>query len=185
MCSSDLASAAYNKIKITWSAVKGADGYEVYQYNSGTKKYSRVATVTKTSYTRTGLKTGTKYTYKVRAYKNADKEKLYSSYSKAASAKPALSKAAGVKAKNSKGKKAAVSWKKVSGASGYEVYRSTKKKAGFKKITTIKKNGTVKYTNKKLKKGKTYYYKIKAYRTVNSKKVYASFSNTAKVKIKK
>ncbi len=179
------ASAACNKIKITWSAVKGADGYEVYQYNSGTKKYSRVATVTKTSYTRTGLKTGTKYTYKVRAYKNADKEKLYSSYSKAASAKPALSKAAGVKAKNSKGKKAAVSWKKVSGASGYEVYRSTKKKAGFKKITTIKKNGTVKYTNKKLKKGKTYYYKIKAYRTVNGKKVYASFSNTAKVKIKK
>lgn len=46
-----------------------------------------------------------------------------------------------------------ISWKKVKGASGYEVYRSTKKNGKYKKIKTIKKAGTVRFTDKKLKKG--------------------------------
>ena len=179
------ASAAYNKIKLTWSAVSGANGYEVYQYNSSDKRYQRAATVTGTSYTWKSLKTGQSYKYKVRAYKTVNREKLYGAFSKAVSAKPALSKASGVKAANTKSKATLVSWKKVSGASGYLVYRSTKKNAGFKKVAASKKNKTVKYTDRKLKKGKTYYYKIRAYRTVNGKNVYAPYSNTVKVKIRK
>lgn len=179
------ASAAYNKIKLTWAAVSGANGYEVCQYNSSTKQYSRVASATGTSYTRGSLKTGQKYTFKIRAYKTVNGEKIYGSYSKAVSAKPTLSSAAGVKAKNSKKGTVLVSWKKVSGASGYEVYRSTKKSSGFKKVAAVKKGSTVKYTDKKLKKGRTYYYKVKAYRTVSGKKVPASYSKTVKVKIKK
>lgn len=179
------ASAAYNKIKLTWSAVSGANGYEVYQYNSSTKRYSSVATVTGISCTRGSLNTGQKYIFKIRAYQTVNGEKVYGDYSKMVSAKPVLSKAIGVKARNTKKRTALVSWKKVSGASGYEVYRSTKKSSGFKKVATVKKGSTVKYTNKKLKKGRTYYYKVKAYRTVSGKKVSASYSKTVKVKIKK
>ncbi len=178
-------SAAYDKITITWSAVEEATSYEIYQYNSSTKEYDSIASITGISYTQKNLKTGGTYTYKVRAYRTADGEKIYSPDSKTVSAKPALSKAAGVKAKNAKRKTATVSWKKVSGASGYEVYRSTKKTAGFKKVTTIKKNSTVKYADGKLKKGKTYYYKVRAYRTVDGRKVYAAYSSAAKVKIGK
>ncbi|MEI3502277.1 MAG: fibronectin type III domain-containing protein [Anaerovoracaceae bacterium] len=79
-------------------------------------------------------------------------------------------------------KSAAVSWKKVSGANGYVVYRSTKSKSGFKAVKTITKGSTVKYTNKSLKKGKTYYYKVRAYRTVNKKRVYSSYTKALKVK---
>lgn len=91
----------------------------------------------------------------------------------------------GVKVKNVKKLKAVVSWKKVSKASGYEVYRANKKKGKFKKIATIKKGSIVKYTNKKLKKKKSYFFKIRAYRVSGKKKVYGKYSSTVKVTIKK
>ncbi len=86
-----------------------------------------------------------------------------------------------LKVKNSKGKKTALKWKKVSGAK-YQVFRSTKKKAKFKKIATVKKN---KYTDK-LKKFKTYYYKVRAFKKVDDNKYYGKFSKVLKVvKLKK
>lgn len=78
-----------------------------------------------------------------------------------------------------------LSWKKQKNATGYEIYRSTKKKGKYKKIATIKKVSKATYTNKKLKKGKTYYYKVRAYKTQSGKKVYGTFSTIKKVKIKK
>ena len=79
---------------------------------------------------------------------------------------------------------AVISWKKVKGASGYEVYRSTKKNGKYKKIKTIKKAGTVRFTDKKLKKGFAYYYKVRAYRKTAVAKVYGNDSAAKKVKIK-
>ena len=78
-----------------------------------------------------------------------------------------------------------ISWKKQKNASGYEVYRSTKKNKSFKKITTLKKAGKVIYVNKKLKKGKTYYFKMRVYYILNRKMEYGNWSVTKKVKIKK
>ena len=89
-----------------------------------------------------------------------------------------------VKAKNLKGKKAQVSWKKVDGASGYTVYRAAGK-GSYKAVKTVKSGKTVKFTNKSLKKGTTYKYKVKAHRTVKGKKIYGSYSSAASVKIKK
>jgi len=89
------------------------------------------------------------------------------------------------KAVNVKTRSAKLTWKKVSGATGYMVYRSTKKISGFKRVATVKKASTVKYVNKKLKKGKTYYYKIRAYRTVNGKTLYSKYTTVRKVKISK
>ncbi len=67
-----------------------------------------------------------------------------------------------------------ISWSKVSGAKGYVLYR---KDSGskFKTIAAVKNTS---YTNKKLKSNVKYYYKVKAYKTNKSKKVYGKFSNT-------
>lgn len=60
---------------LTWKKIAGATGYRVYVYNTSTKKYTKVTTLsgnTKTSCKVTGLKAGTSYKYKVRAYRKAD-----------------------------------------------------------------------------------------------------------------
>lgn len=89
------------------------------------------------------------------------------------------------KVKNTSKRTATVTWKYDSSVDGYQVYRSTKKAKGFKKIKTLKSGYYSSFQNKKLKKGKTYYYKIRAYKTVNGKKYYSEFSKVKSIKIKK
>jgi len=82
-------------------------------------------------------------------------------------------------------KNVSIKWKKVSRATGYEIYRAQGKNGKYKKITTIKKAGTVKFTDKKgLQKGKTYCYKIRAYKKAKGKTYYSAFSAVKTVKIK-
>ena len=87
-------------------------------------------------------------------------------------------------AKKQSAKSVRLIWKKVKGCTGYEVYMSKKKNSGYKKIATLKKAKKVTYTKKKLKKKKTYYFKVRTYKTVNGKKYYSTFSNVKKVKMK-
>lgn len=75
-----------------------------------------------------------------------------------------------------------VTWKKVSGASGYVVYMSTTKSKGYSKVATTTKAS---YTTSKVKKNKTYYFKVKAYKTVDGKKVYSSYSKAVSGKTSK
>ncbi|MCB6993006.1 fibronectin type III domain-containing protein [bacterium 210820-DFI.6.37] len=62
-----------------------------------------------------------------------------------------------------------VSWKKVKNAKGYQIYRSTSKNGKYSKVKTIKSGKTVSWTNKSLKAGKKYYYKVRAYKTYKKK----------------
>ena len=91
----------------------------------------------------------------------------------------------GIKVKNASGKKLNVQWKKVSGASGYELQYATKSnfKRGVSKKGISSKKTSATYT--KLKKGKTYYVRMRAYVKVNGKKVYGSWSSKKSIKIKK
>lgn len=77
---------------------------------------------------------------------------------------------------------AKITWKKTSDVVGYKVYRSTKKNKGYKLIKTIGKASTTSYTDKKAKKNKVYYYRVKAYRKVGSQQVLGSYSPTAVLK---
>lgn len=86
--------------------------------------------------------------------------------------------------KSQKAKTITVKWKKDVGANGYEIYMSTSKTKGYSKIKTITKNSTISYTATKLKTGQTYYFKVKAYKTVNNGKVYGSYSDIKSVKSK-
>ncbi len=88
--------------------------------------------------------------------------------------------------KSSSGKRSIkVSWTTSSNVSGikYQVYKSTKKTSGFKKaITTSKKY----YTNTSgLKKGTTYYYKVRGYKYLNGKYYYSPWSDVTYKKVTK
>ncbi len=103
--------------------------------------------------------------------------------SKSKSKKPKKTSISKIKAQK-KGFK--VTWKKVSNAKGYQVKYSTSKKFTKKtsKTATVKKATTTSKTVKDLKKKKTYYVKVRSYKTVNGKKVYSDWSNVKKVKTK-
>jgi uncharacterized protein YjdB len=79
------------------------------------------------------------------------------------------------------GKKVTVKWKKISDAAGYVVYMKTG--AGkFKKVKTINRGKTVKYV-KKLVNGKTYKFKIRAYKLDDGDKLFGKYSNIKTIKM--
>jgi hypothetical protein len=81
-----------------------------------------------------------------------------------------------------KDKTSTVKWKKVTDATSYEIYRATSKNGEYSKITTVSSSKTS-YKNTKLKKGKTYYYKVRAIRKINGITIYSSYSAVKSVKI--
>lgn len=88
--------------------------------------------------------------------------------------------------KLSKGKKKfTITWAKVSGVKGYQIqYSSDKKFKKNNKSVTVTKQKTTKATVKKLKSKKKYYVRVRTYKTVNSKKIYSSWSKVKSVKTK-
>ncbi len=77
-----------------------------------------------------------------------------------------------------------LSWTALqSNVTGYRVYRKTKG-GKYAKVKTITKASTASWTNKGLKKGKTYYYKVRAYKSITSGELWGTSSNTAKAKVK-
>lgn len=170
-------------INLTWSKATGVTGYSVYSFNYKKNKWEYVGTTSKTSYTIKKLKAGTTYRYRVRAYKTVDGTQYFGSY--ATSVKTATKTSTPKISKiTSKSKKATIKWNKVSGASGYEIYMATSKNGKYSKIKTINKSSTVNYTKSSLKKNKTYYFKIRTYKTVDGKKIYSSYSSVKSIKIK-
>ncbi len=88
--------------------------------------------------------------------------------------------------KNIKGKKVVLKLKKkVQNASGYEIRYSTKKNMKSYKKIMMKANSKLTKNISKLKKGKTYYFKVRAYKKVNETTYYSKWSSQKKVKIKK
>ena len=179
-------SNSYNSIKLTWNkAINGANGYAVYRSTSKDGKYTLRKTITSKNtieFTDTGLDTNTTYYYKVRAYRMIADKKKYGSYSEIVCAKPVLSKT--TITVSSKSKKATIKWNKVLGASGYKVYSATSSDGTYSLKKTITSINTLSYTNTNLVSGKTYYYKVRAYRNVNGKVVYGPYSAVKSKKIK-
>ena len=107
-------------LTLKWNAVKGATGYEIYR--AGTDgKYSKITTVTSTSYVDTSVKNNTQYSYRIKAYNTA----CTSAFSTAASLKKTQISVSNLKA-DANGSKGQLSWTGgVTGAEGYVIYRRT------------------------------------------------------------
>ena len=79
-------------------------------------------------------------------------------------------------------KKVTVKWNKVSGAYGYEVYRATNESENYEKISTVPFLSST--TDSNVSYGKKYYYKVRAYKFVNNKKVYSQDSAVQSIRVK-
>jgi len=168
-------SVGYSSIKLTWVAVSGATGFEIYRSNTATGSYSKIAYVTTATYTNTGLTTNTTYYYKIRAYRSAGSTNIYGGYTSYVSSKPVPSIPTGLKAVSAEYSSVKLTWTSVSGASGYEIYRSSTL-AGTYSLIANSTTTTPSYSNTGLTASTTYYYKIRAYRMAGTTNVYSGYS---------
>ncbi len=82
------ATPAAGSATLTWGAVPGATGYEVYKATSQGGRYSLASDQSATTFNQSGLIPGKTVYYKVRAYRMAGGVKVYSSFSAIVKAKP-------------------------------------------------------------------------------------------------
>lgn len=180
--------------------VYGAEKYEV-QYKLGKdSKWKKLVTTEDYEINLTNLKSGVYY-FRFRCTTTTSTGKtITTKWSKSERVDIRPNKVKGIKATSKKTKKtpqAKVSWKKQSGVTGYEVYVSTSKKGKFYKVKGSVKSTAKTYKGKitctvngknktiKLKSGKTYYFKVRAYKkSPGNKTLSGSYSSVAKVKIK-
>lgn len=167
--------------RLQWNQLAGISGYEAAFRKSG-EKYGAPIDVKGTSFKHTGRSSGSIYYYRVRGYVLVNGQKVYGSYSDTVKLVTKPSKTS-VSAKAGS-KKVTLKWKKTAGASGYQVYRATSKSGKYKKVYTAKKSSVIKYVNTKLKSRKSYYYKVRAYKVVDGKTYYGSYSTIKKVTVK-
>ena len=178
-------------ILITWDKVEGATGYTIYIYQnseSGTKRKAlKTVAAGTTSYKLTKDYNGKALNYDesyrigiVSRTKTEDGVLLLSKNPAFCTAtrklvKPTLTV-------TSASGKATLKWTNVADESGYEVVYATKKDGTYKSLGTTKAN--VVTLTKSLTKGTTYYFKVRAYKTVDGDKVYSNYSAVKSVKIK-
>ena len=108
----------------------------------------------------------------------------YGKYSGTAAFKINLKKTKLSSAKSTKKKTFTATWRKTGGNSGWQVQYSTNKKFRSGVRTVNLKSRNTKLTVRKLRSRKTYYIRVRGYKKVKGKIMYAGWSNVKKVKVK-
>ena len=157
-------SGTTDTLKISWDAVKGADGYRIYYKNNDLHTEFKPLINTKgTSFTLKGLEHTTPYEFKISAFV-VKFGKIYQSEAvvaktgtePAATNKPFLARCSTV---------TKITWNKNSKADGYYVYRKDSSTGGkYQLIKTIDNNSTTYYEDTNITQNKAYNYQVKAYR---------------------
>jgi fibronectin type 3 domain-containing protein len=164
-----------SEITLEWNFVSSATSYYVYRAKSKSGTYTKIDTVTGTSYKDDDLTDDTTYYYKVQAH-NSKGTSNYSSIVYATtgdSSESDLDAPDDLSATAGNDGEIALDWDSVSGAASYYVYRSTSYSGIYVKIVTVT---ATSYTDNNLMDGTTYYYKVKA-RSSSDTSSYSSIVN--------
>ncbi len=167
-------SGGYDDVQLSWGKVSKASGYSIYYKKKSAKSYTYYDLTDKTSMTVKNLADGVSYDFKIApriptgagmTYVGTKNAKIVSAVTLKKVAKPTVVK---------NGTKVKVSWKNIDGETGYQISRTTSK-SGVNVVSTIKTTTGTSATITAAK-GTTYYYKVRAYKTVNGEKVFAPWS---------
>lgn len=168
-------------IVFKWKKAANASGYKIYRRTGNSSKWVNIATVSGSNtlvYTDGSVKAGTMYTYTVRAYKGS----ALSAYNKNGSRIVRLTAPVQYKPSSKASGKLTVRWKKAAGASGYQIqYAASRSMRGSRTVSA----SALTRTLSGLKKGSTYYVRIRAYKKVSGKTYYSTWSSVKNAKVRK
>lgn len=161
-------------IKVTWNKVSQASGYYIYR-KAGSGNWKKLTTIKNgnaASYTdKKSLKNGTTYTYMVKAY-SGNVTGTGTMLSTVRMGTPVITSCSSTAKKT-----ITLKWKKNANISGYEIKYSV---GSSSRTIQVKKKSAVKYTIKKLKSRKTCTVRMRAYKKVNGKTYYSTWSKAKK-----
>lgn len=164
-------------VKVTWKKLSGAKSYEIYR-KTGNGTSSRVASVgsSAVSWTDKKVSNGTRYTYTIYGVNGNVKSKV-------SNARYLYYLTRNTVRVSSKSGILTVKWKKNSAATGYQIQYGTKSNFSGASISSAYKAKTVKKTIS-LKKGKTYYVRVRTMKSVGGKTYYGVWSSAKKIRVK-
>ena len=172
-----LTGRAADALRVNWTKNANASGYIVEMYQGN--KWVRVAKITNnntTTFRKAGLKAGTVYKFRVRAYKMVGKTALYSEYSATVAARTNPSVVKGAKLGGRAADALRINWTKNVSADGYivEMYRNGK----WVRVGKITNNSTTTFRKAGLKASTVYKFRVRAYKMSGKTALYGNYSAT-------
>ncbi len=172
-----LGGRAADALRINWTKNTNADGYIVEMYQGN--KWVRVAKITNngtTTFRKAGLKAGTAYKFRVKAYKMSSKTAVYSAYSATVAARTNPSVIKGAKLGGRAADALRINWTKNTSADGYivEMYKGGK----WVRAAKITNNSTTTFRKAGLKASTVYKFRVKAYKMSGKTALYGNYSAT-------
>lgn len=165
-------------IQISWNAVVGADGYDIYRAEPN-EAFVLVGSSIENSYTDAGLSSGKNYRYKVCAYSFV---KGNTGALSAALKTTTLPAKPVVKVKGGE-KKARITWGAVTGATGYYLYWYDGTK--YQYLATLVGKSSTSFVHMNLNNNEYSKYKVEAYRVVNETEFKSALSDAKKALVQK
>ena len=164
--------------KLSWAKVTGANGYVIYRDGKKIKTITSGSTV---AYSDTAATTnGKKYTYKIYAKAAAGVSPYYKSTIAFKLTRPAISYI-----KSNAAGKFSVKWGKNTKASGFEIQYSLKSNMSAATRVTKMKGTSCGKTISGLKKGRTYYVRVRSFKLIGKTRYYSLWSPKKTVKVAK
>lgn len=175
-------------ISVRWTEVEGASGYYIYRKTEG-GSYSKVKTVSSGSTvlwidTDVKNKNGTTYVYYVQPYYKGNGLECVGAYAEKSTVRltaPSLTEVTSPSAS-----KLSVKWKQAASGSGYQIQCSTTSTfATGNRVITVSSLSKVSQEISNLTKGKTWYVRLRTYKSVNGVNYYSAWSSGKSVTVTK
>ena len=173
----EISGRAVDALRINWNKNAHASGYIIEQYDNGSwKRIARIGNGSTTTYRVEGLKGGTNYRFRIRAFGFRGTEAVYGkNISVSGKTNPAV--VTGLKIGGTAKDALRLNWSAVSGAEGYiiEKYEGN----SWKRVARVEGGNTETYRIEGLKVGTSYQFRIKAFGFDESTVIYSDYEEIA------